>query len=61
MGNGFWNLLAFGMQMALIIVTGHALASSPPVKRILRLTASLAKPRFRGDAGDVFRFGCLCH
>jgi short-chain fatty acids transporter len=27
-GDGFWNLLAFGMQMALIIVTGHALASS---------------------------------
>lgn len=31
-GDGFWNLLAFGMQMALIIVTGHALASSAPVK-----------------------------
>ncbi len=31
-GDGFWNLLAFGMQMALIIVTGHALASSGPVK-----------------------------
>lgn len=27
-GDGFWNLLAFGMQMALIIVTYHALASS---------------------------------
>ena len=47
-GNGFWNLLAFGMQMALIIVTGHALASSPPVKRILRLTASLAKTPVQG-------------
>lgn len=33
MGDGFWNLLAFGMQMALIIVTGHALASSAPVKK----------------------------
>lgn len=32
-GDGFWNLLAFGMQMALIIVTGHALASSGPVKK----------------------------
>ncbi len=42
-GDGFWNLLGFGMQMALIIVTGHALASSPPVKRILRITASVAK------------------
>lgn len=42
-GDGFWNLLGFGMQMALIIVTGHALASTPLMKRILRITASLAK------------------
>lgn len=42
-GDGFWNLLAFGMQMALIVVTGHALASSPPVKAILISIASLAK------------------
>ncbi|PHM72548.1 TIGR00366 family protein [Xenorhabdus sp. KJ12.1] len=47
-GDGFWNLLAFGMQMALIIVTGHALASSDPVKRLLRLTASLAKNPAQG-------------
>ncbi len=42
-GDGFWNLLAFGMQMALIIVTGHALASSAPVKSLLRTAASAAK------------------
>lgn len=42
-GDGFWNLLAFGMQMALIVVTGHALASSPPVKSILVSIASIAK------------------
>ncbi|GAA5104491.1 TIGR00366 family protein [Orbus sasakiae] len=42
-GDGFWNLLAFGMQMALIVVTGHALASSPPIKAILVSIASLAK------------------
>lgn len=47
-GNGFWNLLGFGMQMALIIVTGHALASSAPVKRILKLTASAAKTPAQG-------------
>lgn len=34
-GNGFWSLLAFSMQMALVLVTGHTLASSPPFKRIL--------------------------
>ncbi|ANC40579.1 short-chain fatty acid transporter [Hafnia alvei] len=47
-GDGFWNLLGFAMQMALIIVTGHALASSPPVKRILKDVASLAKTPAQG-------------
>lgn len=42
-GKSFWNLLAFGMQMALILVTGSALASSPPVKRVLEKIASLPK------------------
>ncbi len=47
-GDGFWNLLAFGMQMALIIVTGHALASSGPVKSLLRSAASAAKTPTQG-------------
>ncbi|EFK2993877.1 TPA: TIGR00366 family protein [Escherichia coli] len=47
-GDGFWNLLAFGMQMALIIVTGHALASSAPVKSLLRTAASAAKTSVQG-------------
>ena len=47
-GDGFWNLLAFGMQMALIIVTGHALASSGPVKKILRTAASAARTPIQG-------------
>ncbi|MBS4021992.1 MAG: short-chain fatty acid transporter [Dethiobacter sp.] len=42
-GNGFWNLLAFSMQMVLVLVTGHALANSPPVKKVLEAIASLAK------------------
>jgi short-chain fatty acids transporter len=37
---GVWSLLKFGMQMALILVTGYALATSPPVAR---LTARLAQ------------------
>ncbi len=32
-GNGLWGLLAFAMQMALIVVTGTALASAPIVKK----------------------------
>jgi short-chain fatty acids transporter len=42
-GKGFWNLLAFGMQMCLILVTGHALASSPPVRRALDRLADRAR------------------
>jgi short-chain fatty acids transporter len=29
-GNGFWALLAFAMQMCLIMMTGYILACSPP-------------------------------
>ncbi len=41
-GDGFWNLLTFSMQMLLVLVTGFMLASSPPVKRLLRKLAGLA-------------------
>lgn len=34
-GEGFWKLLAFSMQMVLILVTGFVLASSPFFKSIL--------------------------
>ncbi len=34
-GDGFWSLLAFAMQMALIVVTGTALASTPLIKKLL--------------------------
>jgi len=47
-GDGFWNLLAFAMQMCLVIVTGHALASSGPVKRGMTSLASMAKTPAQG-------------
>jgi short-chain fatty acids transporter len=40
---GFWSLLAFAMQMALILVTGHALASTVAVQRVLRALARLPR------------------
>lgn len=33
--NGFWDLLTFGMQMVLILVTGGVLAQSPPARRLI--------------------------
>ena len=40
---GMWNLLAFSMQMALVLVLGSAFASAPIIKRILGAIANLAK------------------
>jgi short-chain fatty acids transporter len=34
-GDGLWRFLAFGMQMCLVLVTGHALAASTPVRALL--------------------------
>ncbi len=40
---GFWSLLAFAMQMLLILVTGHAVASAPAVRRLLAGLAGLPR------------------
>lgn len=40
-GKGFWALLAFGMQMCLIMMTGYILACSPPIRRIMDWLARL--------------------
>lgn len=43
---GFWSLLAFSMQMALVLVTGHTMASSPIFKRLLEnMAGKLKTPR----------------
>ena len=59
-GSGFWNLLAFTMQMALILVTGHALASSGPVKRLLVALASSPKTPAGGVMLVAFVAGIAC-
>lgn len=40
---GFWDLLTFGMQMVLILVTGGVLAQSPPIRRVIGLLAGWPK------------------
>lgn len=40
---GFWNLLAFAMQMTLVLVTGYAMASAPVMQRALGWLAN--RPR----------------
>jgi len=39
-GAGFWDLIPFTLQMSLIIITGHVLATSPPMARAIRVIAS---------------------
>jgi short-chain fatty acids transporter len=39
-GNGFWDLIPFTLQMSLIIITGHVLATSAPVGKAIRAFAS---------------------
>lgn len=33
---GFWSLLGFAMQMALVLVFGHTLASAPAFKKMTK-------------------------
>lgn len=40
---GFWNLLSFAMQMVVILLFGHVLASSPPARKIIARAARLPK------------------
>src|SRR5688572_14685206 len=39
-GGGFWDLIPFTLQMALVIITGHVLATSGPMQRLIRVIAS---------------------
>jgi short-chain fatty acids transporter len=42
-GKGFWELIPFTLQMALIIITGYVLATSQPVGRVIRKVAAWPK------------------
>lgn len=42
-GAGFWDLVAFTMQITMIIVTGYAVAVSPPVHAVIRRMAGVPR------------------
>jgi short-chain fatty acids transporter len=45
-GRGFWELIPFTLQMSLIIITGHVLATSRPMRRLIRaIAAGPSSPR----------------
>ena len=47
-GGGVWGLLAFSMQMSLVLVLGSAFAQALAVKKIVSKVASLAKSPVQG-------------
>ena len=45
-GRGFWDLIPFTLQMALVIITGHVLATSRPMRRFIQMLARVpASPK----------------
>lgn len=42
-GAGFWSLITFTLQMAMIIIGGYAVASSPPMSRLITWLARIPK------------------
>ena len=57
-GNGFWTLIPFTMQMALIVITGTVAATAPPIRRAIEALASLPRSNrsavvFVGVAGMI--------
>jgi short-chain fatty acids transporter len=57
-GSGFWDLVAFTMQMSMIIVTGYAVATSAPVYAVIRWMAQFPQTG-RGAAAYVGLFSML--
>ncbi|MGJ8455400.1 short-chain fatty acid transporter [Pseudothermotoga sp. U03pept] len=47
MGDGFWSLLSFAMQMCLVLMTGHILAQTKPMAAILKAIAKAANTPFK--------------
>ncbi|HTW16138.1 MAG TPA: TIGR00366 family protein [Nocardioides sp.] len=57
-GGGFWDLTAFTLQMAMVVLTGYIVATSPPVARlILRIATVPSTPR--GAVAFVALLSCL--
>src|SRR5215204_392332 len=34
-GDGFWSLITFTMQMAMVVISGYVVASSPPAAKLI--------------------------
>lgn len=59
-GRGFWELLAFSMQIAVVIFAGYVVAVSPPVARLLDACAGLPRTPRQAVAFTAFLSMLLC-
>src|SRR5579872_1463632 len=57
-GDGFWGLIPFTMQMAMIIIGGFVVATSPPVHRLIRKLAKIPRTP-RGAVAFVVFFSMM--
>ncbi|KRF15979.1 short-chain fatty acid transporter [Nocardioides sp. Soil796] len=57
-GDGFWDLTAFTLQMAMVVLTGYIVASSPPVARLIERIATVPRTA-RGAVAFVALLACL--
>ncbi|HZP33443.1 MAG TPA: TIGR00366 family protein [Candidatus Acidoferrales bacterium] len=57
-GQGFWSLIPFTMQMAMIIIGGYVVAVSPPVFRIIQRLSRIPQTP-RGSVAFVALFSML--
>ena len=57
-GAGFWDLVTFTMQMSMIVVTGYAVATSPPIYAVIRRLAAVPRTG-RGAAAYIGLFSML--
>ncbi len=57
---GFWGLLSFSMQMALVLVLGSAMASAAPCKKALRAAASLCRNNMQAIVVTTFVSTICC-
>ena len=57
-GAGFWDLVAFTMQVSMLIISGFALAQAPPVHAMIRRLAAVPRTP-RGATAYVAMFSML--
>jgi|GEM_PF-15034 len=58
-GDGFWSLIPFTMQMAIVVISGYVVAASPPAEKLIDWLAKLPKSEKSAVAYTAL-FAILC-